>query len=550
MSNLSTKRICLFAILLLQIVASLVFVIAMATSHLFPVKYIILISVAMLACAAILVVPAIKITKSWHFAILITISVLLSVLFVVGTFLVNKTDSVIKDIAAPKEYHDQIVVVVPKDSTINSAKDLNNKVIGMQYSVQPDLMLAAEGELVTNQQLSVRFQRYQYLIDQVNAMFGGRVDAIVYNETYTDLIDELIEDYDEKIKVIYTCGFTEEEIVHYKMLSPNYNPNELIGPTEPSEDQTGPSTEEIEPPIEPSVPDEPTTSPTEPPNTQTTKPEKPNPPKPSYPELPTDKIEKPEGSGVFAVYLSGIDVYGSITRKSRSDVNIIAIVNPDTNKILLINTPRDYFVEIPGVTNGEKDKLTHAGIYGVNTSMSTLEQLYGVELDYYLRVNFTSFEKIVDELGGITVSSKYAFSSRGYTFQKGDNYLNGKAALVFCRERYSFAAGDNQRGKNQQEVIKAIIKKACSPAILPAANDILDSVRSNIDTNMPEELIQSLIRKQLEDGKEWDIETLAATGSGDSRVTYSMPGMKVYVMLPNANSIKSIKEAIKLVYAF
>lgn len=248
----------------------------------------------------------------------------------------------------------------------------------------------------------------------------------------------------------------------------------------------------------------------------------------------------------FIVYISGIDVYGSIKKTSRSDVNILAVVNPNSHQVLLVTTPRDYYVEFPGVTNGAKDKLTHAGIYGVNVSMDALGALYDVEPDFYVRVNFTSVMKIVDALGGIDVYSDFAFSTGGgkYTVSEGMNHFDGEQALAFCRERHNLPAGDFQRGKNQQAVITAMIEKAISPAILAGANDILESIAGNVDTNMSSEQIQKLIKSQLADPQPWSVNSVAAEGTGDRQYCYSMPGRTLYVAQPDYESVEKIKQAI------
>lgn len=239
-------------------------------------------------------------------------------------------------------------------------------------------------------------------------------------------------------------------------------------------------------------------------------------------------IEKP-----FNVYISGIDVSGPITTNSRSDVNIIMTVNPSTKKILLTTTPRDFYVPIPGVSGGQRDKLTHAGIYGVDTSMATLEALYNIDISYYARVNFTSLITIVDALGGVDVNSEYEFSVGEYNFKKGVNHLDGQKALAFSRERHSFEAGDNQRGKNQEAVLTAILQKAMSPSILTSANEILASVSDCVETNMTREEMAKFINMQLADGASWNISSEAATGSGDKQACYSSGSQKLYVMHPN-----------------
>ena len=249
----------------------------------------------------------------------------------------------------------------------------------------------------------------------------------------------------------------------------------------------------------------------------------------------------------FIVYISGIDVYGSIKKTSRSDVNILAVVNPNTRQILLITTPRDYYVEFPGVTGGQRDKLTHAGIYGVDVSMATLGQLYGIEPDFYARVNFTSLVEMVDALGGVDVYSEYAFRRSEVSVSEGMNHFNGKEALAFSRERYQLPGGDFQRGKNQQAVITAMIQKATSPAILKGATGILESISGSVDTNMSIDQIQELVKEQLANPVSWDITSIAAEGKGDSQRCYSMPGRSLYVAWPVEESVNNIKLAIGMV---
>jgi LCP family protein required for cell wall assembly len=249
----------------------------------------------------------------------------------------------------------------------------------------------------------------------------------------------------------------------------------------------------------------------------------------------------------FSVFISGIDTYGSVSTKSRSDVNIIATVNTETHQILLVSTPRDYFVPL-SISNGKEDKLTHAGIYGIQVSMDTLEMLYGIDIDYYFRVNFTGFEDIIDALGGITVESDYAFTSyhNGYTFVKGENQMNGEQALSFARERYAFADGDNQRGKNQMAVIKGVVKKALSPELLLNYTSILDAVDGSFETSMSYDTLSTLVRNQLDDGGSWEVITYSATGTGSSAVPYSM-SQTAYVMIPDEASVETAAELMTAV---
>lgn len=249
----------------------------------------------------------------------------------------------------------------------------------------------------------------------------------------------------------------------------------------------------------------------------------------------------------FIVYISGIDSYGAINTVSRSDVNILAIVNPKAHKILLVNTPRDYYVQLHGTT-GFKDKLTHAGTYGIDMSIATLEDLYGVNIDYFVRVNFSSLVDIVDKLGGVSVSSNYTFSSNGCSFTRGTNNLNGKQALAFSRARYNFASGDRTRGENQQLVIEAIINKLNSPSTLLNYQSILASIQPAIQTDIDSGDITKLAKNQLEAMAKWTVESTAVDGSDSRNYTYSMGNIKLYVMEPNQVSIDTAKAKIKANY--
>lgn len=248
-------------------------------------------------------------------------------------------------------------------------------------------------------------------------------------------------------------------------------------------------------------------------------------------------------SGKFNVYISGIDTSGNISNVSRSDANILMSINTNTHEALLTSIPRDYYVTLHSY--GAKDKLTHSGIYGVNETVKTAEDLLDTDINYYVRVNFTTVIKLVDKLGGIDVYSDYNFSRDGYNFKKGYNHVNGAAALVFSRERYSFASGDNQRVKNQQHVIEAVMKKVLnSTTLLTKYTDILDSLKGSFQTNIAQDDISALVKDQINNMSSWTIKSNSLTGTGASSSTYSMGSTKLYVMVPNSTSVTSAKEKI------
>ena len=252
----------------------------------------------------------------------------------------------------------------------------------------------------------------------------------------------------------------------------------------------------------------------------------------------------------FVLYLSGVDNRGELTEKARSDVNILAVVNPATKRVALINTPRDYYVDLAGTDS--KDKLTHAGLYGVETSMATLGNLYGIQVDHYIRIDFSGFISIIDAVGGVDVYSDQAFTSVGSpgyydptTFAEGWNHLDGKSALAFARERHAFASGDIQRGINQMKVIDAMANKLKSPTVLMSFSKLMDAVSNCFVTSLSQEQISALVRMQLGDLANWDIESCSVTGSsGKSSQCYSAKGQSLYVMKPDESSVSKAKELI------
>lgn len=257
--------------------------------------------------------------------------------------------------------------------------------------------------------------------------------------------------------------------------------------------------------------------------------------------------EKESNLDQFVVYISGIDKFGHVSVKSRSDVNILAVVNTKTKQIQLVNTPRDYYVTLPN-SGTVKDKLTHAGIYGVENSIGALEDLYDIEIDYYVRMNFSGFEAIIDALGGIDVYSEYDFTVEPIKhYVKGMNHLTGLEALAFARERHAFASGDRQRGENQMAVITATLDKMMSPELLYNYTDILQAVEGMFVTNFSSEDIYTLVKQQLADMQEWSVETYSVTGTGSSQTTYSMPNTYTYVMIPDESTIEEAKEKINAV---
>ncbi len=399
------------------------------------------------------------------------LSVLFLAVFAVGTAVFLTANSTLANVGGATYKTDNMLVVVRKDDPAETITDAKDYLFGRLTTIDQENTDKMLDEIRDNVGQEISILQYETVQEEAQALLDGEVEAAVYNEAYESVIEETIEGYTDKVKILHNYGIKT-------------------------------------------------------------------------------KIEAEEGRSVekpFNVYISGIDVSGPITTSSRSDVNIIMTVNPKTKKILLTTTPRDYYVEIPEVSGGQRDKLTHAGIYGVDRSMATLEKLYDVDIAYYARVNFTSLIKIVDALGGVDVNSEYAFSAGGYSFSKGMNHMDGKKALAFSRERSSFSDGDNQRGKNQEAVLSAIIQKAASPAILTSANQILGNIGDSVETNMTHEEMAQLINMQLSDGGSWSVESQAASGQGDTQSCFSSGAQKLYVMWPDESVIEELSAKMKQV---
>ena len=257
------------------------------------------------------------------------------------------------------------------------------------------------------------------------------------------------------------------------------------------------------------------------------------------------KVSKGNG---MTIYVSGIDTYGPINSVSRSDVNILMTVNTDTKEVLLTTTPRDSYVPIADGGNNQYDKLTHAGIYGVDASIHTLENLYDIDINYYARLNFTSFLKLIDLLGGIDVYNDQEFNAHtnnGKHYPVGNLHLNSTDALGFVRERYALADGDRDRGRNQQKVITAIIQKLTSTEVLTNYSAVIQGLQESVQTNMPVEVMTDLVNRQLEKGGKYDVQSQDLKGTGRMDLpSYAMPGSQLYMMEVSQDSLASVKAAM------
>lgn len=448
-------------ITLIQLILAVGLIAVIWNSGLVPTKYLVAIIIVLLILFG--VTFGLQYVKNKVYIVGIVLSIILSILQAIGIVYMLKADKLMADVGGANYKTDNMIVVVKKDNPASNLMDASMYRFGTQTAVDQENTQTMLDNINKALGREVKVEQYGTVQELANALLEGRVDAAVYNQALDGLITDSIEDYFDKVRVLYHYGI-ETEL-----------------------------------------------------------------------EQETADVGEP-----FNVYISGIDVDGPIATNSRSDVNIIMTVNPNTKKILLTTTPRDYYVQIPDISGEQRDKLTHAGIYGVDASMRTLEQLYGIDISYYARVNFSSLVKIVDTLGGVDVDSDFEFTAGGYQFKKGMNHLDGKQALAFSRERYSFEDGDNQRGKDQEKVLAAILNKAMSPAILSNASALIADVSDSVQTNMTQEEMAKFIKMQLNDGASWTIESQAASGNGDTQACFSSGDQPLYVMWPDEAVVQSI----------
>lgn len=390
-------------------------------------------------------------------------------------------------------------VFVLKDDPAQTLADAKDYTFGIveNYDVQH-----TQGAIrAIEQQLGQQIQTVPFatVYEMVDGLYSGTCRAMILNGGYASILedDQGYKDFSENTRIL--CDVTVLPV-----------PDQDPPAQEPEQETTEPPTEEM---TEPAAPTEP----------------------PSVTNTP------------FIMYVSGSDTRSSKLTVGNSDVNILVVVNPETKQVLLLNTPRDYYIPNPA-GDGALDKLTHCGIYGIDCSIEALSDLYDIQVDYYSQINFTGFETLVDAVGGVVVSSPVSFTRNGVTINKGENYLTGKEALVFARERYQMPGGDNGRGQNQMKVVKAIITKATSgTTIITNYAQILDSLQGMFITSMEMSEISQLMKMQLSNMAKWDIHTYAVTGENGREITYSIPGLYASVMYQDQGRIDHGKELIQKV---
>ena len=471
-------------ITIIVIMLSVVFMGLLAMTKMVPTIYMLIIGIVLAVIAAIIWLLVWHTRYTGRFIGGTVLAVIMIAILAFGGFYINKTRSAISNISGETTEVTQMAVYVKSDDAADSVEATAGYTYGILSSLDRENTDGAVAHLNSQFGTEVQTKEYAGLTELADGILNGEVNAILLNSGYLSVYEDM-DGYTDFSTKIKVVGTVDVEST-----------------IQSAEEST---------PIEP--------------------------------------ITTANGGKVYTIYLSGIDTRGEMTAKSRSDVNIIATVNTDTHEILLVSTPRDYFVPL-SISGGAPDKLTHAGIYGIDVCMDTLGMLYDIDINYYFRINFGGFVKVIDALGGITVNSDYDFDSKnilGYHFNKGENYVNGEQALIFARERYAFQEGDRQRGKNQMEVIRGVVKKALSPEILTSYSSILSSLDGCFGTNITYEEIAQILQQQLTNGGDWTIVSYSVDGTGATEKPYSM-SQKAYVMVPNydtVNKAKSLMEKIR-----
>lgn len=466
--------------LIIQAIISIVFMIVVLLLNMLPMNYLALIAVVLvfLWCIAF-TSQAVRRKRGTAGKVY---SVLMTCVLLLGSYYIAETNNMIASITGGNTRVDKMAVAVLSDDSAETIEDAMDYNFGVQFQQGGDNIQTAVTNLQEELGTDLTVTECDSVQDQATALTNGDVQAIIYNEAYTDLMNEAVEGFSDNTRIIYEMDIETELNV-------------------------GGGTD--------------------------------------------DSLTKEP----FTVYISGIDTYGEVSETSRSDVNIIAVVNPTTHQILLITTPRDAYVPLYGPDvkdEGSMDKLTHAGVYGIETSMETLGALYETDINYYVRLNFTSLIDIVDILGGIDVYSEYEFetgpeSGCEVEVQQGMNHFNGVEALAFSRERHNLEDGDNQRGRNQQAVITAMLKKVMSPTMLLRATSLMNQVSKDVEMNITQAQLNALVRNQLGTGAKWTIQSVALTGEGGRDYCYSASDQLLYVLYPDDTELANIIDLANVV---
>ena len=478
---------------LVLFLAILAFTVLLLYTNLIPMKYIGIIFLGLLVLLLLIRLLVLKIRKKVRFWIGAALGLIMLIVLGAVSFYIYKTVSSLDTITGVNKDTVEVGVFVRQDDNAQTMQDAAGYSFGILSELDRSNTDSALEQIYYETGSEADTVEYTSLTEMADALVRENCQAIILNSGYLDVLAQM-DGYD-------AFSSQTRQIAAHKI-------------------ESGGERKEPEVSVDPQ-------------NTQTSE------------NSGNDAAVTDE---VYTVYISGIDTRGDMTASSLSDVNILLTINTRTKQILMVSTPRDYYVPL-SISNGARDKLTHAGIYGVNVCMDTLEMLYGIDINYYFRLNFGGFIKIIDALGGITINSDYDFDSKnvsGYHFNKGENYVNGEQALAFCRERYSFSEGDRQRGRNQMAVIQGVVDKITSPDLLKNYLSVMDSLEGCFETNVPYDIIASLVRDQLDEGGSWQVLSYSVDGTGDNQKPYSM-SQNAYVMVPDMTTVEKAQDLMQKV---
>lgn len=472
-------------------VAVIAFMVLLLYTNLVPLKYIGIIFLTLLILVLLVRVLTLKIRKTIPFIIGAVLTVVVMIIMGVASLYIYKTISSLDKITGVNKEVTALNVYVLQDDKAQTLADTSSYTYGILSELDRENTDTALEQIFTKLGDNIKVTEYSGLTELADGLIKGECQAILLNGGYVDVLDQIdhYTTFSSQVRIISTEKI--EKLVERK------NPETTVSPNK-ADASANEQAQEVQ---------------------------------------DTDEV--------YTIFISGIDTRGGMTASSLSDVNIILTLNTKTRQILMISTPRDFFVPL-SISNGVPDKLTHAGVYGVNVCMDTLEMLYDININYYFRLNFGGFIQIIDELGGITVHSDYDFDTSGFHFNKGDNTVYGEQALAFCRERYSFSEGDRQRGRNQMAVIQGVVNKITSPELLKSYLSIIDSLEGCFETNIPYDVISELVRQQLDKGGNWEVLSYSANGTGDTQKPYSM-SQKAYVMIPDQATVDKAKSLMRKV---
>lgn len=438
---------------ILLFVAEIAFTVLLLYTNLLSAKYIGIVFAVLLVLLLIDHLLIRKFRKQIRFWIGIILMVIILAVLGIASFYIYKTVSALDDITGVNKEITEINVYVKQDDAAQSLMDAASYSFGILADLDRENTDTALQQMASETGGEVSTKDYSSLTELADGLLKGDCQAIVLNRAYLDVFDE-IDNYASFSSQIREIASEQVE--------------KLVERNTPAPVQTDVQAED---------------------SSDTTQ-----------DAAVTDQI--------YTIFVSGIDTRGDITASSRSDVNIVLTVNARTKQVLMISTPRDYYVPL-SISNGVPDKLTHAGIYGINVCMDTLNMLYDTDINYYFRLNFAGFVQIIDALGGITVDSDYDFDTSGYHFNQG-------------------------------------INQATSPDILKNYLSLLDSLSGCFETNIPYDVITSLVKQQLDEGGSWQVLSYSVDGTGDTQKPYSM-SQKAYVMVPDQTTVDKAKTLMQKV---